>query len=103
MKANLFVNTWQGAIVVARPGEGLEHIGRVLRYLISSSCVVFPVEACPASAAGVEIDWGPVLSFRFGFDDMLISFLPCNSTVVVGRHNFSFMPDSPHVKRVHSS
>ena len=33
MKANLFVNTWQGAIVVARSGEGLEHIGRVLRYL----------------------------------------------------------------------
>jgi len=32
-KANLFVNTWQGAIVVARAGEGLEHIGRVFRYL----------------------------------------------------------------------
>ena len=33
VKANLFVNTWQGAIVVARAGEGLEHIGRVFRYL----------------------------------------------------------------------
>jgi hypothetical protein len=33
VKANLFVNTWQGAIVVARAGEGLEHIGRVIRYL----------------------------------------------------------------------
>ena len=32
-KANLVVNTWQGAIVVARAGEGLEHIGRVFRYL----------------------------------------------------------------------
>jgi len=33
VKANLFVNTWQGAIVVARAGEGLEHIGRFFRYL----------------------------------------------------------------------
>jgi hypothetical protein len=33
VKANLFVNTRQGAIVVARAGEGLEHIGRVFRYL----------------------------------------------------------------------
>ena len=33
VKANLFVNTWQGAIMVARAGEGLEHIGRVFRYL----------------------------------------------------------------------
>ena len=33
MKANLFVNTWQGAIVVARAGERLEHVGRVFRYL----------------------------------------------------------------------
>jgi hypothetical protein len=33
VRANLFVNTWQGAIVVARAGEGLEHIGRVFRYL----------------------------------------------------------------------
>jgi hypothetical protein len=33
MKANLFANTLQGAIVVARAGEGLEHIGRVFRYL----------------------------------------------------------------------
>jgi hypothetical protein len=33
VKANLLVNTWQGAIVVARAGEGLEHIGRVFRYL----------------------------------------------------------------------
>ena len=33
VKANLFVNTWQGAIVVAWAGEGLEHIGRVFRYL----------------------------------------------------------------------
>ena len=33
VKANLFVNTWQGAIVVARAGEGLEHIGRIFRYL----------------------------------------------------------------------
>ena len=37
VKANLFVNTWQGAIVVARAGEGLEHIGRVFRYLKRSS------------------------------------------------------------------
>jgi len=27
------LNTWQVAIVVARAGEGLEHIGRVFRYL----------------------------------------------------------------------
>ena len=33
VKANLFVSAWQGAIVVARAGEGLEHIGRVFRYL----------------------------------------------------------------------
>ena len=33
VKANLFVNTWQGAIVVARAGEGLEHIGRAFRNL----------------------------------------------------------------------
>ena len=33
VKANLFVNKWQGDIVVARAGEGLEHIGRVFRYL----------------------------------------------------------------------
>jgi TetR/AcrR family transcriptional regulator, transcriptional repressor for nem operon len=33
MKANLFVNAWQGAIVVARAGGGLEHIGRVVRDL----------------------------------------------------------------------
>ena len=33
LKANLFVNTWQGAIVVALAGEGLERIGRVFRYL----------------------------------------------------------------------
>jgi len=33
VKANLFVNTSQGAIVVARAGEGLGHIGKVLRYL----------------------------------------------------------------------
>jgi hypothetical protein len=33
VKANLFVNTWQGAIVVARTGEWLEHIGRFFRYL----------------------------------------------------------------------
>jgi hypothetical protein len=26
LKATLFVNTWQGAIVVAHAGEGLEHI-----------------------------------------------------------------------------
>jgi hypothetical protein len=33
VKANFFVNTWQGAIVVAGAGEGLKHIGRVFRYL----------------------------------------------------------------------
>lgn len=33
VKANLFVSAWQGAIVVARAGEGLEHIGRVFRNL----------------------------------------------------------------------
>ena len=33
VKANRFVNTWQGAIVLARAGEGLGHIGRVFRYL----------------------------------------------------------------------
>lgn len=33
VKANLIVNAWQGAIVVARAGEGLEHIGKVFRYL----------------------------------------------------------------------
>jgi TetR/AcrR family transcriptional regulator, transcriptional repressor for nem operon len=41
MKANLFVNAWQGAIVVARAGGGLEHIGRVFRDLkgmVDPSC-----------------------------------------------------------------
>jgi hypothetical protein len=33
VKANLFASAWQGAIVVARAGKGLEHIGRVFRYL----------------------------------------------------------------------
>jgi hypothetical protein len=33
VKANLIVSAWQGAIVVARAGEGLEHIGRVFRCL----------------------------------------------------------------------
>jgi hypothetical protein len=33
VKANLFVLAWQGAIVAARAGEGLENIGRVFRYL----------------------------------------------------------------------
>jgi hypothetical protein len=33
VKANLFVNTGQGAIVIAPAGERLEHIGRVFRYL----------------------------------------------------------------------
>jgi hypothetical protein len=28
-KANLFVNSWQGAIVVARAGGGLEHLRKV--------------------------------------------------------------------------
>jgi TetR/AcrR family transcriptional regulator, transcriptional repressor for nem operon len=32
-KANLFVNSWQGAIVVARAGGGLEHLRRVFRDL----------------------------------------------------------------------
>jgi hypothetical protein len=33
VKANLFASAWQGATVVARAGIGLEHIGRVFRYL----------------------------------------------------------------------
>lgn len=33
VKANLFVSAWQGTIVVARAGEGLEDIDRVFRYL----------------------------------------------------------------------
>jgi hypothetical protein len=33
VKASLFVDTWQGAIVVARAGERPERIGRVFRYL----------------------------------------------------------------------
>jgi TetR/AcrR family transcriptional repressor of nem operon len=40
-KATLFVNSWQGAIVVARAGEGLEHIRRVfssLKDIINLSC-----------------------------------------------------------------
>jgi hypothetical protein len=37
MKANLFVNAWQGATVVARAGGRLEHIGRVLLTLQSIS------------------------------------------------------------------
>jgi TetR/AcrR family transcriptional repressor of nem operon len=40
-KANLFVNSWQGAIVVARAGEGLEHIRKVFRFLkdiVNLSC-----------------------------------------------------------------
>jgi TetR/AcrR family transcriptional repressor of nem operon len=32
-KANLFVNSWQGAIVVARAGGGLEHLRKVFRDL----------------------------------------------------------------------
>jgi hypothetical protein len=32
-KANLFVNSWQGAIVVARAGGGLEHLRKVFRNL----------------------------------------------------------------------
>ena len=32
-KANLFVNSWQGAIVIARAGEGLGHLRRVFRDL----------------------------------------------------------------------
>jgi hypothetical protein len=30
---NLFVNSWQGAIVVARAGGGLEHLRKVFRDL----------------------------------------------------------------------
>jgi len=40
-KANLFVNSWQGAIVVARAGEGLKHIRKVFRCLkeiVNLSC-----------------------------------------------------------------
>ena len=33
VKANLVVNSWQGAIVIARAGEELEHIRKVFRYL----------------------------------------------------------------------
>jgi hypothetical protein len=33
VKANLVVNSWQGAIVIARTGEELEHIRKVFRYL----------------------------------------------------------------------
>ena len=33
VKSILFVSAWQGAIVAARAGEGLEHIGKVFRYL----------------------------------------------------------------------
>ena len=32
-KANLFVNSWQGAIVIARAGEGLGHLRKVFRDL----------------------------------------------------------------------
>ena len=32
-KASLFVNAWQGAVVMARAGGGLEHIRRSFRYL----------------------------------------------------------------------
>jgi len=32
-KANIFVNSWQGAIVVARAGGGLEHLRKVFRDL----------------------------------------------------------------------
>jgi TetR/AcrR family transcriptional repressor of nem operon len=32
-KANLFVNSWQGAIVIARAGGGLEHLRKVFRNL----------------------------------------------------------------------
>lgn len=41
VKANLFVNSWQGAVVIARAGEGLEHIRKVFRDLkesVSLSC-----------------------------------------------------------------
>lgn len=33
VKANLFVNSWQGAIVVARAGGGLKHLRKVFRDL----------------------------------------------------------------------
>ena len=33
VKANLVVNSWQGAIVIARAGEGLEHVRKVFRDL----------------------------------------------------------------------
>jgi TetR/AcrR family transcriptional regulator, transcriptional repressor for nem operon len=32
-KANLFINAWQGAVVVARAGDGLEHVRKSFRYL----------------------------------------------------------------------
>jgi hypothetical protein len=32
-KASLFENAWQGAVVVARAGDGLEHIRRTFRHL----------------------------------------------------------------------
>lgn len=41
------------------------------RRLISSSRAEFPTETSPVSA-WVEITWGSVISFLFGFDDMLI-------------------------------
>jgi TetR/AcrR family transcriptional regulator, transcriptional repressor for nem operon len=41
VKANLFVNSWQGAIVIARAGEGLEHVRKVfhdLKEVANLSC-----------------------------------------------------------------
>jgi hypothetical protein len=46
----------------------------VARRLISSSRAEFPAKAPPISAAGLEIARGTVLTFLFGFDDILISF-----------------------------
>jgi hypothetical protein len=41
VKANLFVNSWRGAVVIAGAGEGLEHLRKVFRDLkesVSFSC-----------------------------------------------------------------
>jgi len=36
VKANLFVNSWQGAVVIARAREGLEHLRKVFSDLKES-------------------------------------------------------------------
>ena len=51
VKANLLFNSWQGAVVIARAGEGLEHLRKVFRNLkeiVLLSCQSKDVSVQPA-------------------------------------------------------